>query len=120
MMERSGSENLTELMLGRNQVQEKRRHFRKRISSALEFQVGDGPKMAGVCHDLSLGGIHIQADVTPPFGAQIVVHFQFKGTSAPSALPGVVRWVKPGAIGVQFGSLGARETYAITEMLAGA
>jgi type IV pilus assembly protein PilZ len=35
-----------------------------------------------------------------------------------SALPGIVRWVKPGSMGVQFGLLGARETYAITEMLA--
>jgi hypothetical protein len=99
-------------------VQEKRRHFRKRISSALEFQVGDGPKLPGVCHDLSLGGMHIQAQATAPFGAPVTVYFQFKGTSGPSALPGLVRWVKPGAIGVQFGSLGARETYAITELLA--
>jgi hypothetical protein len=100
-------------------VQEKRRHFRKRISSALEFQVGDGPRLPGVCHDLSFGGMHIQADATPPFAAQIVVHIRLKGMSANAALPGFVRWVKPGAIGVQFGSLGARETYAITEMLSG-
>ena len=37
---------------------------------------------------------------------------------APSALPGIVRWVKPGSMGIQFGLLGARETYAITELLA--
>jgi type IV pilus assembly protein PilZ len=101
-----------------NQVQEKRRHYRKRSDYPLEFQIGDGPRQAGVCHDFSLGGMHIMADVNAAFGANVIIHVRLKGLPSPSALPGFVRWVKPGSLGVQFGSLGARETYALTEMLA--
>jgi hypothetical protein len=43
---------------------------------------------------------------------------RLKNASTMSALPGIVRWVKPGSIDVQFGLLETRETYAITEMLA--
>jgi type IV pilus assembly protein PilZ len=99
-------------------VQEKRRHYRKRASSALEFQIGDGPRQPGVCRDFSLGGVNIQADVVAPFGAKVTIYWRLTGLPSTSTLPGLVRWVKPGSLGVQFGSLGARETYAITEMLA--
>jgi hypothetical protein len=100
-------------------VQEKRRHYRKRVSAPIEFQVGDGPRQAGVCQDFSLGGMHIQGTAAAAFGAPITIHWRLKGMPETCKLPGFVRWVKPGSIGVQFGSLGARETYALTEMLAG-
>jgi len=66
---------------------------------------------------LSLGGMHIQSLRPAPFGANITVFLQLKGGSGPAALPGIVRWVKGDEMGVQFGLLGARETYALTEML---
>jgi len=52
-----------------------------------------------------------------PFGSNVTVYLQLTGLAGPSALPGVVRWTKGNSMGVQFGLLGARETYAITEML---
>jgi type IV pilus assembly protein PilZ len=100
-------------------VQEKRRHYRKRASFALEFQIGDGPRQPGICRDFSLGGVSIQTDVTAPFGAKVTIYWRLKGLPQPSTLPGLVRWAKPGSLGVQFGSLGARDTYAISEMLVG-
>jgi type IV pilus assembly protein PilZ len=99
-------------------VQEQRRHFRKPTDLPLEFQVGDGPRKPGVCRDFSLGGMHIYASEPAPFGANVTVHIRLGDGPAPSALPGIVRWVKEGSMGIQFGLLGARETYAITEMLA--
>ncbi|HKQ69142.1 MAG TPA: PilZ domain-containing protein [Polyangiaceae bacterium] len=99
-------------------MQEKRRHFRKPVDYACEFNVADGAKKGGICRDLSLGGTHIDTDDAAPFGANITVYLKLKGSTTPSALPGIVRWVKGGSMGVQFGLLGARETYAITEMLA--
>jgi type IV pilus assembly protein PilZ len=100
-------------------VQEKRRHYRKRVDQSLEFQIGDGPRQPGVCRDFSLGGMHIQTEATPSFGATVTIHIRLKGLSATTVLPGIVRWVKTGSIGVQFGLLGARDTYALSEMLAG-
>ena len=99
-------------------MQEKRRHFRKRVSLDVEFNVAEGPRQAGLCRDFSLGGVHIHTATPAPFGANVTVYLRLKGAATVSALPGIVRWVKPGSMGVQFGLLGARETYAITEMLA--
>ena len=84
----------------------------------MEFNVADGPRQAGLCRDFSLGGVHVDTTTPAPFGANITVYLRLKGAPSVSALPGIVRWVKPGSMGVQFGLLGARETYAITEMLA--
>jgi type IV pilus assembly protein PilZ len=99
-------------------VHEKRRHFRKLVNLDVEFNVGEGSRQLGICRDFSLGGVHIDTTTPAPFGANVTVYLRLRGTSTVSALPGIVRWVKPGSMGVQFGLLGARETYAITEMLA--
>ncbi len=98
-------------------MQEKRRHFRKSANYAVEFGVSEGARHAGLCHDFSLGGMHIRTTEPAPFGANVTVYVLLKGAQAVSALPGIVRWVKADEMGVQFGLLGARETYALTEML---
>jgi hypothetical protein len=41
---------------------------------------------------------------------------RFPGTKAELRLPAIVRWATPDGFGVQFGSLGARETHAISEL----
>lgn len=66
---------------------------------------------------MSLGGMFIEADVVPAFGAKIEIQCMLPGISHEVKLPAVVRWAKPGGFGVQFGLLGARETHAITGML---
>jgi hypothetical protein len=98
-------------------VQEKRRHFRKSVSYAVEFGVAEGVRQPGVCRDFSLGGMHIETTNPAPFGANVTIYLKLKGAQSASALPGIVRWVKDGEMGVQFGLIGARETYALTEML---
>jgi type IV pilus assembly protein PilZ len=98
-------------------VQEQRRHFRKSANYAVEFGVSGGQKLPGVCRDFSLGGMHIQTAHPAPFGANVTVYLKLKGSQTVSALPGIVRWVKADEMGVQFGLIGARETYALTEML---
>jgi type IV pilus assembly protein PilZ len=98
-------------------VQEQRRHFRKSASYAVEFGVSGGQRLPGVCRDFSLGGMHIRTSNPAPFGANVTIYVKLKGAQSESALPGIVRWVKADEMGVQFGLLGARETYALTEML---
>ena len=99
-------------------MHEKRRHFRKNVNVDVEFSVGEGPRQVGICRDFSLGGVHIDTTTPAPFGANVNVYLRLKGTAAESTRPGIERRVKTGSMGVQFGLLGARETYAITEMLA--
>lgn len=98
-------------------MQEKRSHYRKSVGYEVQFSVGDKPRVDGLCRDLSLGGLNVQTDRPAPFGTKITIHIQLHGIEDTRALPGTVRWVKDGAMGVQFGLLGARDTYAITEML---
>jgi Tfp pilus assembly protein PilZ len=50
------------------------------------------------------------------FGADVILHVELPGGTEPFALPGVVRWVRDGGMGVQFGLLGALETHLITEI----
>ena len=99
-------------------MQEQRRHFRKSTTYAVEFGVSAGPRQKGICRDLSLGGMHVQTTQPAPFGANVTIYIQLKDAQTISELPGIVRWVKDDEMGVQFGLLGARETYALTEMLA--
>jgi type IV pilus assembly protein PilZ len=98
-------------------VQEQRRHFRKSANFAVEFSVAEGARQKGVCRDFSLGGMHIQSTSPAPFGANVTIYMRLKGSQTASALPGIVRWVKADEMGIQFGLIGARETYALTEML---
>jgi type IV pilus assembly protein PilZ len=98
-------------------VPEKRRHFRKPVDFAVEFNVGEGARQPGICRDFSLGGMHIDSHEPAPYGANVTVYLQLAGRPGVSALPGIVRWVKAGSMGVQFGLLGAHDTYAISELL---
>ena len=96
---------------------EQRRHFRRPVEYSIEIEAAGVPRIAGVCRDLSLGGMHVEATELPAFAAEVTVHLTLPGGGAPLAMPAVVRWTKPGNVGLQFGLLGARETYAIMEVV---
>jgi Tfp pilus assembly protein PilZ len=98
-------------------VEDKRVHPRV----ALEIEVscerrGLGAFM-GKAKDISIGGMFIDSTEAVSFGTDITIVARLPGTKADVRLPGIVRWVKPGGFGVQFGLLGARETHAISEIL---
>lgn len=100
-------------------MREKRRYFRKVVEYEIEFSiVGEAERATGICRNLSLGGIHVETDTPAPFGANVTVYLSLRGMG-PEGMPGIVRWVKPQRMGIQFGLLGARDTYAITQALAG-
>lgn len=67
--------------------------------------------------DISIGGMFIEATASLPFGTEITIALRLAGAKVDLRLPGIVRWVKPTGFGVQFGSLGARETHAISQLL---
>lgn len=98
-------------------VIEQRRYARTRIDSPLTFVVkGKEEATAGVGKDIAIGGMFVETAAPAAFGADIVVHVQLPGQKEAIALPGVVRWVRDGGMGVQFGLLGAVETHIITEL----
>ncbi len=99
--------------------QDKRSHFRKPMRRSVEVVLGDGARTFGVCMNLSLGGMQIEAAELGAIGAQVTIYMELEGIDGQTAIPGVVRWTKPGVMGIQFDLYGVRITYALLRMLPG-
>ncbi|CAN5137174.1 hypothetical protein BH09MYX1_BH09MYX1_05150 [soil metagenome] len=98
-----------------------RRHSRVPFSEPVVFIAkGTETRLVGTSHDISLGGMFVETTTPPPFGTEVVVHVHIPGEPQAYVLPGIVRWVKPEGMGVQFGLLGAKETHTITELVSAA
>jgi hypothetical protein len=86
----------------------------------------DGPSQDALCRDLSLGGCFLETTSPPSLDAVILVHLELPGLRDESGQPitavirSRVRWTTHEGVGVQFGMMGARETAALLELLAGA
>jgi type IV pilus assembly protein PilZ len=98
-------------------VEDKRVHPRVNVDSAVSCERRDAASFTGVARDISIGGMFVESTEILPFGTEITIVGRFPGTKAELRLPGIVRWAKPDGFGVQFGSLGARETHAISQLL---
>jgi type IV pilus assembly protein PilZ len=98
---------------------DKRQHPRKIIEADVAFQVGGGPRVEARCRDVSLGGMFIETEATAPYGTPVRVFLRLPGLKDEVTVDTIVRWSKPGGMGVQFGVMGARETHALIELLAG-
>jgi hypothetical protein len=93
-------------------VHEKRHHPRVAVHLPLVCHPAEGEAFPAIAVDLSVGGVYVEAEFVPAFGAELVLVGDFPG-AARLRLPSIVRWVKPGGFGVQFGLLGAKETHAL-------
>ncbi len=78
---------------------------------------GEERQISGTASDISLGGMFIETSEPAAFGAEVVIQVRVPGQPSTFSLPAVVRWVRPGGMGVQFRMLGARETHTITELV---
>lgn len=97
-------------------MHEKRRHERVAVRVPITCEAKGGVPFAGVVVDVSVGGLYVEAAFVPAFGVELSLVGDFPG--APGLkLPAVVRWVKPGGFGAQFGLLGARETHTLTAIM---
>jgi type IV pilus assembly protein PilZ len=99
-------------------VIEKRAYQRSAIQAPLTFALKGKQEQTfqGLGRDISLGGMFIECSQPAAFGADVVVHVRLPGANRTFALPGRVRWVRDGGMGIQFGNLGAVETHTITEI----
>ena len=96
---------------------ENRRHPRTRIASPVVFQVGEGPRIDAVFTDVSLGGMYIETATPLPYGTAVRVSVRLPGMKQETRIEAIVRWAEPTGMGVQFGVMGARETYALTALI---
>jgi hypothetical protein len=104
---------------GGDRVPENRQHPRKQLHPPVAFQLGDAPRVDAECHDISLGGMFVQTPHVAPYGAKIRVFLTLPELKGEAVVDSIVRWSKPDGMGIQFGVMGARETYALTKLLTG-
>ncbi|HVJ93271.1 MAG TPA: PilZ domain-containing protein [Labilithrix sp.] len=99
---------------------EKRRYARATIDLPVLFSTkGVEGSASGIAKDIAIGGMFIETAEPAAFSAEILVRIRLPTPTSGEQefrLPGVVRWVRSGGMGVQFGLLGALETHAITEL----
>ena len=98
-------------------MEDKRVHPRVNLESEVSCELRDRASFTGMAKDISIGGMFVESSEILPFGTEITIVGRLPGTKAELRLPGIVRWAKPKGFGVQFGSLGARETHAISQLL---
>lgn len=77
-----------------------------------------GSLMSATIVNIGLGGAFIAAGTIPGYGEGVLLVVELPGSRRSSRLPAVVRWTSPVGFGVQFRELGARETYAISQLVA--
>ena len=100
-------------------VVEQRRHARAPLNVPASFSLkghAEQTRTPALAKDVSVGGMFVETSAPAAFGAAVVIHLTLPGSNDAIALPGVVRWVRDGGMGVQFGLLGAVETHLITEI----
>ena len=95
---------------------ELRRFKRAPINRPVLFAPRDDDAFSdGVAVDISLGGMFVTSKFPLEFGVEATIHLTLDASEL--VLPGIVRWTRPGGMGVQFAPLGARETFVITEIV---
>lgn len=78
-----------------------------------------GEWVEAYCGDISLGGAYLETAHGFAFGASVELAFELPDLDTDAIVPAVVRWTKPGGMGVQFCAMGARETHGLVTLLAG-
>ncbi len=84
----------------------------------MELVTAGGERFEGQVHDLSVGGAFIATESSPSVGTKLSATIDMP-EGKPLVVDATVRWTKPDGIGIQFGLMGVRETYAVSEFLSG-
>ena len=97
-------------------MNEKRQHPRRPYAAEVIVHLGGKP-YAAQSRDLSIGGMFVLTTLTPAFGTDVTIELVLPNVGA-TKIGAVVRWTTPDGFGVQFGVFGARETNAISSLIA--
>ncbi len=99
---------------------EQARRVHERFEVELDVTVLHGEReLTGKTINVSLGGMFIACEESLPFGTSVKVRVTLPALKESADLPATVRWVTPDGLGVQFGPLRAKETWAMNELVKG-
>jgi type IV pilus assembly protein PilZ len=85
----------------------------------VKIRLRTGEWVEARCGDISLGGAFLETPHALSFGSSVELAFELPDLDHDAIVPAVVRWTKPGGMGVQFCAMGARETHGLVTLLAG-
>jgi hypothetical protein len=86
------------------------------LNIPISCDVAGGSSFQANARDVSVGGMFVEASVSPAFGTNITIVGNFPGAPG-MKIPAIVRWTNPGGFGVQFGLLGAHETHVLANIV---
>lgn len=78
--------------------------------------IHEGQRIECVTLNVSLGGMYLLSEQPLPYGAKVQVEVFLPALREHVTIDSVVRWEKPDGMGVQFGSLRAREVWAFNQL----
>jgi type IV pilus assembly protein PilZ len=91
-----------------------------RLPVLLEHRGEDGlsplQQTPGTTRNFSLGGMLIDVSAPIPFGAPVTVRVVLPPLKEESSVEATVRWVRDGVVGAQFGSLRAKDVWALNQL----
>ena len=73
-------------------------------------------ELALISKNVSLGGMYLMSEEQLPYGTTVRLRLYLPALKEDALIEAVVRWQKPDGIGVQFGSLRAREVWALNQL----
>jgi type IV pilus assembly protein PilZ len=103
----------------RSAVRKPREGERREIALDVLFQTDDGELTRGVSRDIGIGGMFIKTSSPAAYGTSLKLSVTLPTRATTLELVATVRWMSDEGMGVQFGLMGARETYEITKLIAG-
>jgi hypothetical protein len=96
-------------------VTNQRQHERVDIALAITL-IHEGREIVVESRNISVGGMLVEGGTEIPFGATVRLKARLPGSSELDT-QATVRWVQDGALGLQFVSLRAKETWAIHQLV---
>jgi len=92
----------------------RRTHARFPCDLALRVE-HEGREIPMRARNISLGGMLCVTDVVLAYGEEVMVHMVLPALGAETSCPMVVRWHKDADVGLQFGSLRAKQVWALNQ-----
>ncbi len=78
--------------------------------------IHDGGELETISKNISLGGLYLVSDTQLAYGTAVKLRLYLPALKEDALIDAVVRWHKADGIGVQFGSLRAREVWAFNQL----
>lgn len=96
-------------------VRAQRLHQRTELFVEIAF-TSEGGSAIGYARNISLGGMYVETTDPAPFGTKVTLHVPLPGFDDLADIEAIVRWQDDAGMGLQFGTMGAKLTFALTEL----